>query len=80
MSIQKGSVNSMDYFWEVMTGEKSDYFARLEGLCFAEASHSLSGEFDALVKKLKKPTLMASLERAVEQRPLKRSSARSSRK
>ncbi|MGC1685398.1 MAG: hypothetical protein WA734_07255 [Candidatus Acidiferrales bacterium] len=74
------SSNLADLYWKLMTGEQSDYFSQLEGLCFAEVSHSLSGEIDALVKKLKKPTLMASLERVSESRLRKQSSAKSSRK
>ena len=72
--------NLLDHLWEVVSGEKSDYFGRLEALCFAEASRSLSGEFDALVKKLKKPPLLASLERTLRRQSRKRPVSASCRK
>jgi hypothetical protein len=74
------SVNSLGRLWQVMTGEKSDYFYQLELLWLAQAAGCLSGYFDVLVKKLKKPTLLASLEREVELASAKRPALRSSRK
>ncbi|MGA7918575.1 MAG: hypothetical protein WCA38_02815 [Candidatus Acidiferrales bacterium] len=80
MAHDKKSTNLMDCYWEMMTGEKSGYFAQLESLCLAESSHALSGEFDVLVKKLEKPSLMRSLEGLQWRLPRRQRRASSSRR
>ena len=74
------TANPLDRLWTIVSGEKSDYFGRLEVLRRAEADGCLSGYFDVLVKKLKKPPLLASLERKLPKESAKRSASPPSQK